>query len=202
MNAGDKKLNEMNRLADMGHFPALVNAGATINILVTLTVTWWLERYIVLHRHFAHAVSFGSGSGALANARALAMQQFADAHPEALHPSLLGRFTVLPPVTQAVLWTALVLILNVTPVILLRLGLRPDTPYPTLRNMNFVHDQHKFSDWVYLAASANMAFWVLSGWAIFSLFSTPGALVATLVIAALATFSPVLLRGFEKDVRE
>ena len=194
MNAGDKKLNEMNRLTDMGHFPALVNAGATINILATLTVTWWLERYLAVHRHFAHVVSI-SGMGDDLAARALALQQFAAAHPEALHPSLLGRLATLPPVLQAVLWTALVLVLNVTPVILLRLGLRPDTPYPTLRTMNFVHDQHKFSDWVYLAASANMAFWVLTGWAVFSLFETPAALLAMLVIAAVATFSPVLLRG-------
>ena len=193
MNAGDKKLNQMNRLTDMGHFPALVNAGATANVLVTLAATWWLERSLPLHRFAAHVIAFGSGPGASADARALAMQ-FATAHPELLHPSLLGRFAVLPPVLQAVLWTALVLILNLTPVLLLRLTLRPDTPYPTLRTMNFVHDQHKFSDWVYLAASANMAFWILTGSAVFSLFNTPGALLAMLVIAALATFSPVWLR--------
>ena len=31
----DKPLDQMNRLADMAHFPALVNAGATANILLT-----------------------------------------------------------------------------------------------------------------------------------------------------------------------
>ena len=40
--AGDKRLNEMNRLGDMGHFPATVNAGATANVLLTLLLTWWL----------------------------------------------------------------------------------------------------------------------------------------------------------------
>ncbi|MGI4828882.1 MAG: hypothetical protein ACRYFU_11940 [Janthinobacterium lividum] len=164
MNAGDKKLNEMNRLTDMGHFPALVNAGATVNILATLAVTWWLERNLAAHTL------------------------------PALQLPGLGRLQEAPPVMQAVLWTALILILNVTPVVLLRLTLRPDTPFPTLRTMNFVHDQHKFSDWVYLAASANMAFWILTGWAVFSLSGTPVAFFAMLVIAALATFSPVLLR--------
>ena len=199
MNAGEKKLNQMNRLTDMGHFPALVNAGATANVLLTLTVTWWLQRYLASHRHFAQVVTAASGSGALANAQALARQQFAAAHPEALHPSLLGSLVVLPSVPQALLWIALVLLLNVTPVLLLRLTLCPDTPYPTLRNMNFVHDQHKFSDWVYLAASANMAFWILTGWAVFSLLATPGALFAMLILAALVTFSPVLLRTVQGD---
>ncbi|MBW4040239.1 MAG: hypothetical protein HIU91_15540, partial [Acidobacteria bacterium] len=43
MNASAKKLNEMNRLSDMGHFPAVVNAGATANVLATITVTWMVE---------------------------------------------------------------------------------------------------------------------------------------------------------------
>jgi hypothetical protein len=60
--------------------------------------------------------------------------------------------------------------------------------------MDFVHDQHKFSDWVYVAASANMAFWVLSAWALFSIRPTRSTLLATLAIAAIVTFSPVLLR--------
>jgi hypothetical protein len=146
MNASDKRLNEMNRLTDMGHFPALVNAGATLNVLVTVSVTWWLvPRY-----------------------------------PQPFAP---------------VLWVALVLFLNLLPVVLLRLTLRPDTVYRTLRTMDFVHDQHKFSDWVYVAASANMAFWVLGSWAIFSVFHTLPVLAAVLAVALLATFSPVLLRG-------
>jgi hypothetical protein len=146
MNASDKRLNEMNRLTDMGHFPALVNAGATLNVLVTVSVTWWLvPRY-----------------------------------PQPFAP---------------VLWVALVLFVNLLPVVLLRLTLRPDTVYRTLGTMDFVHDQHKFSDWVYVVASANMAFWVLVSWAIFSVFHTLPVLAAVLAVALLATFSPVLLRG-------
>jgi hypothetical protein len=146
MNASEKRLNEMNRLTDMGHFPALVNAGATLNVLMTVSVTWWL------------------------------VPQF----PQQFAP---------------VLWVAMVLFLNLLPVVLLRLTLRPDTVYRTLGTMDFVHDQHKFSDWVYVAASANMAFWVLGSWAIFSVFHTLAVLAAVLAVALLATFSPVLLRG-------
>jgi hypothetical protein len=39
-----------------------------------------------------------------------------------------------------------------------------------------------------------MAFWVLMSWAVFSVVHTPVALGAVLVVAFLATFSPVLLR--------
>lgn len=142
----EKRLNEMNRLADMGHFPAPVNAGATLNVLVTLLATWWMAR----------------------------------------------RF---PQPWAPVLWVAAVLTLNLLPVVVLRLSLNESTPYPRLREMNFVHDQHKFSDWVYVAASANMAFWVLTGWAVFAWYPARRALAAMLILAFLLTFSPVLLRG-------
>lgn len=145
MNASDKKLNEMNRLADMTHFPALVNAGATLNVLLTISLTYLL----------------------------------APRYPQPYAP---------------ILWTAIVLTLNLLPVILLRLNLTPSTVYRPLRQMNFLHDQHKFSDWVYLAASANMAFWILTSWAAFSISHTPATLLIALAIAALATFSPVLIR--------
>ena len=145
MNSSAKKLNEMNRLADMGHFPAVVNAGATANVLLTITVTWFV----------------------------------APRFPQAFAP---------------VIWVALVLALNLLPVLLLRLTITPQTAYPTLAEMDFVRDQHKFSDWVYVAASANMAFWVLISWAVFSVAHTPGTLVVVLVVAFIATFSPVLLR--------
>ena len=140
-----KKLNQMNRLSDMGHFPPQVNAGATLNVLMTVTITWLIEP------HFGHPFA-------------------------------------------PVLWVALVLALNLLPVILLRLTITPATAYPSLAEMDFVRDQHKFSDWVYVAASANMAFWVLSAWALFSVNRTPLALGGLLLVAFLATFSPVLLR--------
>lgn len=148
MHPADKKLNEMNRLSDMAHLPAIVHAGATANILLTLCVTF------LLAPHF-------SGWG------------FAP-----------------------FLWIAFVLFCNLLPVALLRLTLKPTTEYPALRDMNFFRDQHKFSDWVYVAASFNMGFWVLFGWAIFSvpqIYST-ATLEILLVVAFLVTFAPVLLR--------
>jgi hypothetical protein len=145
MHSSAKKLNEMNRLADMGHFPVVVNAGATLNVLMTVTVTWFLQPH----------------------------------YPQQWAP---------------VLWVAVVLALNLLPVILLRLTVTPQTEYPTLSEMDFVRDQHKFSDWVYVAASANMAFWVLMSWAVFSVVPTAAALGGVLAVAFLATFSPVLLR--------
>ncbi len=145
MNTGSKKLNEMNRLADMGHFPAAVNAGGTLNVLLTLCVTWWIEPRL--------AVPWAS-----------------------------------------VAWVALVLVLNLLPVAVLRLTLSPGSTYPSLREMDFWRDQHKFSDWVYVAASANMAFWVLLGWAVFAISHTVVTLTGMLALAFVMTFSPVLLR--------
>ena len=144
MHPTQKRLNEMNRLTDMLHFPPLVNAGATLNVLVTIALTWYVE-------------------------------------PR--HPALAG------------LWVALVLFLNLLPVALLRLTLTPATPYPLLPQMNFVRDQHKFSDWVYLAASADMAFWILLAWTVSALHRTQTALILVELLAALLTFSPVILRS-------
>jgi hypothetical protein len=149
MQAAEKKLNEMNRLADMGHFPVLVNAGATANVLMTISVTWWIE-------------------------------------PR------------LPMPYAPLVWVAVVLSLNLLPVVILRRTLRPDTVYPALRAMDFIRDQHKFSDWVYLAASANMAFWILMSWTLFSIRNSRAALAAMLSVALVATFSPVLLRSLSR----
>jgi hypothetical protein len=135
----------MDRLGDMGHFPALVNAGATVNVLATVAVTWFVEPKF----------------------------------PEPYAP---------------VAWIALVLAVNLLPVLLLRLTVGAKSGVPTLATMDFVRDQHKFSDWVYVAASANMAFWVLGTWALAAVVHTGAALAGVLVVAALATFSPVLLR--------
>ena len=146
MNVAGKKLNEMNRLGDMGRFPAVVNAGATLNVLLTLAATWWL----------------------------------------------VPRF---PQVYAPVVWVAVVLGVNLLPVVLLRITMGPETVYPVVEEMDFFRDQHKFSDWVYVAASANMAFWVLSGWAVFSVRHGVGVLAGVLGLALVATFSPVWLRG-------
>ena len=144
MHPAEKPLNQMNRLTDMLHFPAIVNAGATLNVLVTVVVTWYVE-------------------------------------PRS--PMLAGP------------WVALVLFLNLLPVFLLRLTVTPATEYPPLARMNFFTDQHKFSDWVYLAASADMAFWILLTWTLSAYFHRSSVLIAILVAAFLITFSPVLLRS-------
>ena len=130
----------------MAHFPPLVNAGATVNILMTVCATWWLvPRY--------------------------------------------------PAIYAPMVWVVLVLCVNLFPVVLLRLREKPSVVYRRLGEMDFFADQHRFSDWVYLAASANMAFWVLGAWAVFSVSLSGLALTAMLVMAGLATFSPVLLRA-------
>jgi len=40
-----KRLHEMNALEDMGQFPLVIYAGATGNVLATLTATWFLHHY-------------------------------------------------------------------------------------------------------------------------------------------------------------
>lgn len=147
MHPSQKRLNEMNRLSDMAHFPVLVNLGATVNVLLTALLTWWVE-------------------------------------PN--YPALAG------------IWVAVVLAINVLPVVALRLKLRDDEEYRTLGEMQFVADQHRFSDWVYVAASANMAFWVLLTWTVSALIRTTSALVVVEIVAALATFSPVLWRSVKR----
>jgi len=148
-NGAGKAIDRMDRLGDLTHFPALVNAGATGNVLAMVTATWWL----------------------------------------------VPRF---PQVYAPVLWTALVLVANLTPVVLLRAVRFNYGPVPALRAMDFWRDQHRFSDWVYLAASANMAFWILASWAVFSVSHTVATLGAVLLVAFLVTFSPVLLRGLRR----
>lgn len=163
MHSADKPLNRMDRLADMGHFPPLVNLGATVNVLLTVAVTHWIR------------------------------PEFPYIGPIQPWPPVTW-----PPVLQALAWTALVLLLNLAPVVLLRRTMTATTPYPPLRRMNFVHDQHKFSDWVYLAASANMAFWVLAAWATFAVSKSTRTFIIFEIIAGLGTFSPVLLRPLGK----
>jgi hypothetical protein len=142
-----KPLDQMNSLRDMGHFPPLVNAGATVNVMVTIAVTF---------------VVFGRFS---------------------------GRAVALPA------WIATVLVLNLMPVVLLRaVRWRAEAPMPVVERMDFTGDQHRFADWVYLAASANMAFWIALSWCAFALVPGMGTLAALLLLAAVCTFAPVWLR--------
>ena len=131
----------------MAYFPASVNMGATINVLLTILLTWWVE-------------------------------------PQ--YPALAGVFV------------AVVLVFNLLPVALLRLKMRADDEVHTLGEMQFFGDQHRFSDWVYVVASANMAFWILLTWTISALHRSSGALATVEVVSAFATFSPVLLRMIKR----
>ncbi len=142
----EKRLDEMDRLADMREFPALVRVGAAVNVAVTVAATWWV------------AVRF------------------------------TGPLVLLA-------WVVLVLVLNLMPVFLLRLTMNASTPMPTLQSMDFVRDQHKFSDWVYVAASANMAFWVVVSWSVSRAGHAGWALAAVMAVGALHTFWPVVLPG-------
>ncbi len=140
----------MNRLGDMLHFPAAVNAGATVNVMATIAVTWWLQ------------------------------------------PRYSQPYAVL-------VWIALVLALNLLPVFVLRRTMRAEEPTRRLGEMDFVRDQHRFSDWVYLAASANMAFWILLSWVTFAVRRDAAALLVLELAAFVATFSPVLLRPLLRE---
>lgn len=145
MQSTEKRLDGMNRLRDMLHFPPLVNLGATVNVMVTIAVTRWIQpRY--------------------------------------------------PQPYAVLVWIALVLALNLLPVLVLRRTMRSEEPMRRLGEMDFFRDQHRFSDWVYLAASANMAFWILLAWTLFAVRPEALSFAVLEVVAFLATFSPVLLR--------
>ena len=97
------------------------------------------------------------------------------------------------------MWIAGVLALNLIPVVLLRLfTLGPDTEYPIIERMNFFRDQHKFSNWVYLAASANMALWITVVWHASYYCHLHTYIAGVMVIAAIGTLAPAWLRLFHR----
>jgi hypothetical protein len=146
-----KRVNEMDRLGDMGRFPVPVLSAATFNVLLTMAVVW----------HF----------------------EFASEH-------------ALFPLAQ---WIAGVLALNLLPVVLLRRTLGPNTVYPVIEEIHFFTDQHKFSNWVYLAASANMAFWISVTWTASDYAHLHVVIAPLLIIAFLATFFPAWIRLFRRS---
>ena len=92
-------------------------------------------------------------------------------------------------------WIAAVLTLNLAPVVLLRAARwRALAPMPTVAQMDFFGDQHRFADWVYLAASANMAFWIALSWCAYVLFPGAWTLPSVLLLALACTSAPVWLR--------
>lgn len=96
-------------------------------------------------------------------------------------------------------WVGLVLTLNLLPVVLLRLLMDDDEPRPVIEEMGFFGDQHKFARWVYLAASANMGFWISLSWIAFSLHRSRKVLLGTLLLALVCTSFPAWKRIFERS---
>jgi hypothetical protein len=97
------------------------------------------------------------------------------------------------------IWVAVVLFLNLMPVVALRAaGWRAGAPYPPIEEMNFSGDQHRFPDWVYLAASADMAFWIALAWCAYATLPALPALLGAQGLALVCTFAPVWLRPFRQ----
>lgn len=92
------------------------------------------------------------------------------------------------------LWATGIISINLLPVVLLRTQLDETTFYPLIEDMGFFTDQHKFSSWVYALASANMFFWIVLAWTVFSYRRTPGAVLSVLALAAVCTFFPAWIR--------
>lgn len=94
------------------------------------------------------------------------------------------------------LWAVGIISTNVLPVILLRTQIDESTYYPPLEEMDFYADQHKFASWVYAIASANMLFWIVLAWTLFSYRRSPGTLLGMLLLAFVCTFFPAWIRLF------
>jgi hypothetical protein len=96
-------------------------------------------------------------------------------------------------------WIAIVLALNLLPVILLRwLTLRPTAPFRPVREMSFLADQHRFPRWVYALASLNMAFWVTVSWFVFQRPDNPPVHLLLLAAAIVVTGFPAWARIFRR----
>jgi hypothetical protein len=95
-------------------------------------------------------------------------------------------------------WAGGVISANVLPVILLRSGMDENTHYPEIEEMGFFGDQHKFSNWVYAVASANMLVWIILSWSLFSYRRNRKSLVGMLVLAFMCTSFPAWIRLFHR----
>jgi len=100
-------------------------------------------------------------------------------------------------------WIAIVLALNLLPVVLLRLvALKPGGGFRRVREMSFLADQHRFPLWVYFLASANMALWIAISWTIFRQPDNPAVHLALIVAAVLVTSFPAWIRVFHRESRQ
>ena len=140
----------MNALEDMGQFPVVIYAGATGNVLATLTATWFLYHYT-------------------------------------------DDFRVLW------LWAVGIITLNLSPVVFLRLVLKNTQDTPSIRDMNFFRDQHRFASWVYAVASGNLFFWIVTAWWAFSVNAELPCLLGLLGTALVVTSFPGWLRLLRKN---
>lgn len=95
-------------------------------------------------------------------------------------------------------WAGGIICANVLPVIVLRSRMEESTRYPEIAEMSFFADQHKFANWVYVVASANMAVWIALSWSLFSLRRDRRALAGMLILAFVCTFYPVWIRAFRR----
>jgi hypothetical protein len=92
-------------------------------------------------------------------------------------------------------WLILVIWSNTVPILVLRVvTLRRTSYYPNLSEMRFFHDQHKLADWVYIVASANLSFWIVVSWVLFTYVNTYKSLISALTVSFVCTFSPGLAR--------
>lgn len=95
-------------------------------------------------------------------------------------------------------WAGGIISMNVLPVILLRSGMDENTRYPEIPEMGFFGDQHKFSNWVYAVASANMLVWILLSWSLFSRKRNRKMLAGMLALALVFTSFPAWIRLFRR----
>ncbi len=95
-------------------------------------------------------------------------------------------------------WAGSVVAANLLPVVLLRSGMDENTRYPEIEEMGFFGDQHKFSNWVYAVASANMLVWIVSSWSLFTRQRDGKTLAGMLVLAFVCTTFPAWVRLFRR----
>ena len=98
---------------------------------------------------------------------------------------------LVPPV-----WAGCVIFANLAPVLALRSRMDESTSYPEIQEMGFFADQHKFSSWVYAAASANMLVWIFLSWSLFSYRRDRRTLAGMLILASVCTLFPAWVRLF------
>ena len=92
-------------------------------------------------------------------------------------------------------WLAGVLVINLLPVVALRLALlREATDYPAINDMKLFRDFYKMSDWVYLLPVVNLGFWIVFSWIILTYRNIPTMVLLLLVSAFCCALFPLCAR--------